>query len=94
MKTQDIEKLMREWEEKRKPAIPKQYAQIKGKNFEMLKAELMDVYNRYPDYNDPEYGGNGFNAMVNLFASDDFYHEHYVAKEYLKIKLQNNKKNY
>jgi len=76
MKTQDIEKL----------TIPKQYAQIEDKTFEMLEDELMDVYNRYPDYNDPEYGGKGFNAMVDLFASDDFYHEHYVAKEYLKLK--------
>ena len=62
--------------------IPKQYAQIKGKSFDMLKAELEDVYNRYPDYNDPECGGKGFDAMVDLFATDDFYHEHYVAKQY------------
>lgn len=77
---------MAEWDAKRKPAIPKQYAQIEGKTFEMLEAELMDVYNGYSEYNDPEYGGKGFDVMVDLFANDDFYHEHYVAKQYKQLK--------
>jgi hypothetical protein len=88
MKTQDIEKLINEMEEAKKPAIPLQYAQIEGKSFDELKAELLIVYNIYPEYHDPEYGGGSFTDMVNKFADDDFYHEHYVAKEYRKLKAE------
>lgn len=87
MKTQqDIEKLINEMEAKKQLDIPSQYAQIEGKTFKELEAELIDVYNRYPDYNDPECGGKGFEAMIDLFAEDDFYHEHYIAKEYKQLK--------
>jgi hypothetical protein len=66
--------------------IPKQYAQIEGKSFDKLKAELLIIYNIYPEYHDPELGGGDFTAMVDKFADDDFYHEHYVAKEYKRLK--------
>ncbi len=68
-----------------KTTIPEQYAQIDGKGYNMLEAELQKVYNDYPEYNDPELGGKGFMAMVKLFAEDDFYHEHYVARKYLEL---------
>jgi hypothetical protein len=86
MKTKDIAKWMEEHEAARKPEIPLQYAQIAGKSFDQLKAELLIVYNIYPEYHDPELGGGDFTSMVKKFADDDFYHEHYVAKEYLKLK--------
>lgn len=70
--------------------IPKQYSQIEGKTFDQLKAELLIVYNLYPEYYDPELGGGNFSSMVDLFADDNFYHEHYVAKQYKKMKGEKN----
>lgn len=84
MKTQaEINELMMKLIKEKQPAIPKQYAQIEGKTFDMLKAELLDVYKRYPEYHE-----KGFKAMVDLFATDDFYHEHYVAKKFNEMALE------
>jgi len=55
------------------------YSKTENKTFTELHEELMEVYQSYPEYHE-----KGFIKMVELFATDDFYHCHYVAKEYLK----------
>ena len=60
------------------------YSPIEGKTKEQLRQELMDVFNKYPEYNDPAYGGGDFMNMVNKFAQDDFYKLHFVARAYQK----------
>lgn len=44
-----------------------------------LEKMLLNVYKDHIDYQE-----DGFNKMVDLFAKDNFYNMHYVAKEYLK----------
>jgi hypothetical protein len=44
-----------------------------------MEEELLKVFNSYPEYND-----KSFFKMVELFANDDFFHLHLVAKECLK----------
>ena len=70
--------------------IPKQYNQIEGKDFHQLKIELEKVFDEHyrefcRDYA-PDYDGENFDEMVELFAKDDFYHDHYVAQKYLELK--------
>jgi hypothetical protein len=64
------------------------YARIEGKTLEQLEAELREVFNRYPEYSDPDYGQAKFDHMVRMFADDDFYNMHWVARQYLSLKEQ------
>jgi hypothetical protein len=61
------------------------YARSEGKSVAQLEAELKAVYGTYPEYSDPIFGGGNFAKMVVLFADDDFYKLHYVAKRYLAL---------
>ena len=61
--------------------IPPQYSQIAGKSFEQLRDELKAVKNSH--YNSAE--DETFDEMVELFAEDDFYNLHYVAKAFRAI---------
>jgi hypothetical protein len=61
------------------------YSRAGGKSLAALKAELKTVYDDYPEYNDPEEGSGDFMAMVRLFAEDEFFHLHFVAKHYLLL---------
>jgi hypothetical protein len=61
----------------------KGYARYEGKTFGEIHAELRKVFKEYPEYSDPVYGGGSFIDMVRLFAEDDFYNLHYVARAYL-----------
>lgn len=60
------------------------YSPVDDKTFEQLDAELKAVYGAYPEYSDKECGSGKFEDMVQLFAGDNFYKLHLVAKEYLK----------
>ena len=62
------------------------YSRPEGKSVEELEAELRDVFDAYPEYNDTDYGPGTFEAMVEKFANDDFYKNHFVAKAYLQMK--------
>lgn len=61
------------------------YARTEGKSAAQLEAELKAVYAAYPEYSDPMFGVGNFTKMVVLFADDDFYKLHYVAKRYLAL---------
>jgi hypothetical protein len=61
------------------------YSRAGGKSLAALKAELKTVYNDYPEYNDPEEGSGDFMDMVRLFAEDNFFNLHFVAKHYLAL---------
>lgn len=52
------------------------YSTIRGKSQKDLKKELQEVHEQH-------YADKNFNWMVDLFAKDDFYKCHYVAKQYL-----------
>jgi hypothetical protein len=54
------------------------YMKVEGLSHSQLKAVLQSVY--VLNVND-EY--DSFDAMVENFADDDFYHLHYIAKKYL-----------
>lgn len=54
------------------------YSQIENKTVEQLELELARVYVDYEEYHEI-----GFINMIKLFAIDDFYNLHLVAKEYL-----------
>lgn len=60
------------------------YSPVENKTVVELETELIAVYLKYPEYSDPLYGGESFIAMVEKFATDDFYKLHLVAKEYMK----------
>ena len=62
------------------------YSKIEGKTFENLETELKEVYSKYAEYHDV-----GFHNMVVLFSNDDFYHCHYVAKQFLYLKRKMHK---
>lgn len=62
------------------------YSDANGRSLESLESELRAVYSAYPEYCDPAYGGGDFDRMVQLFAHDDFYKTHYVARTYLLLK--------
>jgi len=63
---------------------PKQYSSIKNKSKKQLENELKKVKKTH--FSDgPGYGDPTFDEMVNIFANDDFYHLHYVAKRYKEI---------
>jgi hypothetical protein len=55
------------------------YSSVDSKTVDDLYGELLAVYSEYSEYHE-----DGFSAMVNEFASDDFYKLHFVAIEYLK----------
>ena len=46
-----------------------------------VEAYLQQVFKDYAD----EYEDLGFNAMVKLFAEDDFYKAHHEAKRYIEL---------
>ena len=52
------------------------------KSMEQLEAELRRVFRDYPEYSDPELGGQGFEAMVEKFADDAFFKLHHEARAY------------
>lgn len=54
------------------------YQTVNNKSVTELRQELLRVFLSYPEYSD-----NGFPAMVEKFAGDNFYNLHFVAKEYL-----------
>ena len=54
------------------------YSRVEGKGVEELASELRVVFDGYPEY-------ANFDAMVLLFASDDFYHLHFVAQRYMHL---------
>lgn len=55
------------------------YSRVEDKSFNDLHDELQAVYaEHYVDRGDV-----GFEDMVRMFADDDFYHCHYVARSYL-----------
>jgi len=57
------------------------YSPIDGKTISQLHEELVKVYTE-TEYSDPSVG-IGFKAMVKLFAGDDFYNLHLVAKAFV-----------
>lgn len=61
---------------------PSGYKDPTGKTKDELYSMLREVYDAYPEYNDPDYGGGDFDKMVLKFAIDDFFKLHYVAKAY------------
>ncbi|MBC8741704.1 hypothetical protein F6X40_34650 [Paraburkholderia sp. UCT31] len=61
------------------------YTRVEEKSVEQLEAELRAVFDAYPEYRDPEYGGGDFSAMVKKFAADEFYKLQYVARTYLEL---------
>lgn len=61
------------------------YSKPDGKTFTELHDELEAVWHSHYQPG-PEYGEHiPFSKMVELFAGDDFYHLHLIAKEFLKI---------
>ncbi len=64
------------------------YSPVANKTREMLTAELQHVFETYPEYSEPSRGPDAFNAMVQKFAADDFYHLHLVARAYLGAPVQ------
>ena len=52
------------------------YMKVEGLSHSQLKAVLYSVFHMNDEY-------GSFEAMVEKFADDDFYHLHYVAKKYL-----------
>ncbi|WP_327210907.1 hypothetical protein [Rhizobium leguminosarum] len=55
------------------------YSSTEGKFLDDLRAELQEIYaEHYEDREDVDFDG-----MVRLFADDDFYNQHYVARRYL-----------
>lgn len=62
------------------------YSRVDGKSLDDLGSELRAVFEAYPEYSDPDYGDTKFKTMVEKFASDDFYHCHYVAKRFNELK--------
>ncbi|WP_274644771.1 hypothetical protein [Pseudomonas serbica] len=61
------------------------YSRAGGKSLSALKAELQTVYDAYPEYSAPEEGQGDFMGMVRLFAEDNFFNLHFVAKHYLLL---------
>lgn len=61
------------------------YSRAGGKSLSALKAELKAVYDAYPEYSAPEEGQGDFMGMVRLFAEDNFFNLHFVAKHYLLL---------
>ncbi len=61
------------------------YDKPDGYPIEGLEAYLRQIYNSYPEYSDPLYGGGNFMAMVHKFANDDFYKGHFMARRYLEL---------
>lgn len=61
------------------------YSRAGGKSLSVLKAELKAVYDAYPEYSAPEEGQGDFMGMVHLFAEDNFFKLHFVAKHYLLL---------
>lgn len=57
----------------------REYSRVEGKGLADLGLELGSVFNAYPEYTD-------FEVMVVLFASDEFYHLHFVAQRYLALR--------
>lgn len=52
------------------------YMKVEGLSHSQLKSVLDSVHSIYSD----EY--DSFDAMVEKFAGDDFYHLHFIAKKY------------
>lgn len=59
------------------------YSVIENKSFEDLEKELILVFKDYEEYSNPLYGSGKLEDMISLFAKDNFYNLHLVAKEYL-----------
>ena len=57
------------------------YSKVEGKDLAALKAELSVVFERYHEFQQC-----GFDNMVWLFATDDFYNLHFVAKRFLLLR--------
>lgn len=47
---------------------------------DQIDGYLRDIYARYPEYHT-----NGFDAMVDQFAADDFYKGHLMAQRYKEL---------
>ena len=68
--------------------VPEQYSQINGKDIKELREELKMV--KASHYSLITKHGKGydvptFDEMVDMFAEDDFYNLHFVAKEYKRL---------
>jgi hypothetical protein len=66
------------------------YSDPSGKTVCELEDELLAVWEEhYEPYTGPDYDCEGsistFSKMVNMFALDNFYNLHLVAKEYLSV---------
>lgn len=61
------------------------YSRAGGKSLSTLKAELQAVYDAYPEYSAPDEGQGDFMGMVRIFAEDNFFNLHFVAKHYLLL---------
>lgn len=60
------------------------YARVEGRSADDLKAELEAVYEEHYAHRDDF----GFDGMVRLFAEDDFYNHHYVARRYIMARFE------
>ena len=58
------------------------YSPIEGKNKEQLHQELMAVFKEHKEYHDIDYGNANFMEMVQLFAQNESFPLHLVAREY------------
>jgi hypothetical protein len=54
------------------------YKDPTGLTVDEMHKLLYDVFNQYE-----EHQRRGFDSMVTLFAEDDFYHYHLLARAYL-----------
>lgn len=62
------------------------YSRFETKDLGALEAELMAVYDEhYRPYTGPGYDGQTFEEVVAMFAEDDFFQCHYVARTYLEM---------
>lgn len=61
--------------------MKRNYSVAEGKTITELHEELVEVY-KNSEYSDRDVG-IGFKEMVKLFAKDDFYNLHFVAKAFL-----------
>lgn len=57
------------------------YSKPDGKTISQMYEELLKVYSEYSEYSGMD--GTGFKEMVKMFARDDFYNLHFIAKEFL-----------
>lgn len=55
------------------------YSRVEDKSEDDLRAELSEVYAEHYEHREDV----GFAEMVRMFADDDFYNHHYVARRYL-----------